>query len=214
MNNITNPISSNQVTEVAVRKPACMDNCGNTLNDWLKWLAEKQCEVNWSLVDTTCLDNFFGADCKKDLKSIIEKMIQAICTLQQITVAPDCPGCGSGSGDCCTIVEEVLVLEERWNNVDAGNPARATLINGFVELSGRINGGSTLNPIIVLPNVFRPSFARRVPFAFAFALPNVSNEHPFMNIGIDGNVQIVWSGVSPGSTLNGDIFLDGIRFKL
>ena len=44
MNNcVTEPISSNQVIEVGLRKPRCFDFEGNTLNDWLKEISEKLC---------------------------------------------------------------------------------------------------------------------------------------------------------------------------
>jgi len=39
----TNPISSNQVIEVGLRKPKCFEFEGNTLNDWLKEISEKLC---------------------------------------------------------------------------------------------------------------------------------------------------------------------------
>ena len=52
MNNcsVTNPISSNQVTEVGLLKPKCATFNGNSLNDWLKWLAEKECEIDWKSI--------------------------------------------------------------------------------------------------------------------------------------------------------------------
>lgn len=39
----TNPISSNQVIEVGLRKPKCFRFTGNSLNDWLKFMSEKIC---------------------------------------------------------------------------------------------------------------------------------------------------------------------------
>lgn len=48
----TDPISSNQVIEVGLRKVRCMDFDDNTLNDWLKWLADEVC----------CLKNDFETE--------------------------------------------------------------------------------------------------------------------------------------------------------
>ena len=89
MSKITNPISTTQVTEVSLLKSDCMDFCGNTLNDWLKFLVDKQCEIDWSRVDTSCLDAY-SCPTDKNLKSIIEKLINAVCTLQQTTTSGCC----------------------------------------------------------------------------------------------------------------------------
>lgn len=215
INKITNPISTNQVTEVSLLKPSCADFCGNTLNDWLKWLAEKQCEVNWKNVDTTCLDNYYKNPCEKTLKTIIEQLITAVCTLQT-TTGSECCSCGTGGGGSSSseTVEE-LELAQRWFNVNATDTAKAYLKDGWVKLSGRINGGSILNPIATLAlSSFKPTFERRVPFAFAFNMPNVVNEHPFLKIDTSGVISIVWVGTSPSSTLNGDVYFDGIQFKI
>ena len=39
----TQPLTTNQIIEVGLRKPKCLDMEGNTLNDWLKTIAEKVC---------------------------------------------------------------------------------------------------------------------------------------------------------------------------
>jgi len=39
----TNPVSTNQVIEVGVRKPKCFDFDGNSLNNWLSYIAEQIC---------------------------------------------------------------------------------------------------------------------------------------------------------------------------
>lgn len=39
----TNPLSSNQIIEVGLKKAKCLDFTDNTLNDWLKFLSEEIC---------------------------------------------------------------------------------------------------------------------------------------------------------------------------
>ena len=39
----TQPLTTNQVIEVGLRKPKCFDFEGNTLNDWLKEISERLC---------------------------------------------------------------------------------------------------------------------------------------------------------------------------
>jgi hypothetical protein len=39
----SDPISSNQIVEVGLRKPKCVSFSDNTLNDWLKWIVESIC---------------------------------------------------------------------------------------------------------------------------------------------------------------------------
>lgn len=208
--NITNPISSSQVTRVNLLKPDCLNVCGDSLNDWLKALAEKHCEVDWKSVDTSCLESLYGA-CSNDksLKSIVELLINSVCTLTTVN-----SGC-TESADCnCSgnIQEAVLPLLERWDNQNPLNRATVYLKDNFVTLKGRISGGSTLVTIANLPVDFRPAYERRVPFAHSFNLPNTSNEHPFLRISTNGNIDIVWVGTAPSTSLNGDIYLDGITF--
>lgn len=40
---VTEPLSSNQIIEVGLRKPKCFDFENNTLNDWLKFISEELC---------------------------------------------------------------------------------------------------------------------------------------------------------------------------
>lgn len=39
----TQPLTTNQIIEVGLRKPKCFDFEGNTLNDWLKNISERIC---------------------------------------------------------------------------------------------------------------------------------------------------------------------------
>jgi len=57
----TQPLTTNQVLEVGLRKPKCFDFEGNTLNDWLKYLAETICELqgtDCSIQDLTVNSNW------------------------------------------------------------------------------------------------------------------------------------------------------------
>lgn len=42
---ITDPYTTNQIVEVGVRKPKCFTFTGNTLNDWLKFIANEYCAI-------------------------------------------------------------------------------------------------------------------------------------------------------------------------
>lgn len=63
MNNCTtDPISSNQVVEVGLFKPKCLDFAGNSLNDWLKFLAEEICCIKTELSNPEIIDLAVGSD--------------------------------------------------------------------------------------------------------------------------------------------------------
>lgn len=203
-----NPVSSNNVRVDGLMKPDAMKVCDDNLNTWLKWLVDKQGEIDWKTVDISCLTQYDNI-CDKNLKTIIELLISRVCALQA-TLPGDC----AANTSCCDIVESNITLLDRWANQNNANPAKATIQNGWVKLSGRINSGSTLNDIMQLPLEATPAFEKQVPFAFAFSLPNINNEHPRLKITTSGVVSMVWSGSTPVSTLNGDIFLDGITYKL
>lgn len=203
-----NPVSSNNVRVDGLMKPDAMKVCDDNLNTWLKWLVDKQGEIDWKTVDISCLTQYDNI-CDKNLKTIIELLISRVCALQT-TLPGDC----AENTSCCDIVESNITLLDRWGNQNNANPAKATIQNGWVKLSGRINSGSTLLDIMQLPLEATPAFEKQVPFAFSFSLPNNFNEHPRLKITTSGVVSMVWSGSSPVSTLNGDIFLDGITYKL
>lgn len=50
---VTDPISSNQVIEVGVRKPKCFDFKDNSLNDWLKFIATELCCLKEELEESS-----------------------------------------------------------------------------------------------------------------------------------------------------------------
>jgi hypothetical protein len=204
MSNIINPISTNQVAEVSLMKPDHANFCGNTLNDWLKWLVDKQGEINWKAVDTACLT----LGCDKNLKSIIEALIAKVCTLEQDSGC----GCGSGCGPS-PLLNYPLVLLERWANVESNNPATGYIQDGWVKLSGTINAGSTLVPIFNVPADLIPTNTKRLTFSHSYSLPNVANEQPFLQISTSGVATMVWTGITPVTSLIGSIFLDGIQYK-
>ncbi len=208
------PISSTQVNVDGLIKPDSALFCGTTLNDWLKYIVEKQGEIDWKTVDTSCLEAYSQV-CDKNLKTIIELLIERVCTLQSLIPGCDCcGGSGTTTGDCCNEDVYTLELGVRWVNVDSTNPAKAYVSNGRVELSGRITGGSTLLTFANLPSQATPSFEKRLPFAFGFSLPNINNEHPFIRVSTSGDLDLVWSGSTPASSLSGYISLDGISYRL
>lgn len=49
---VTEPLSSNQIIEVGLRKAKCLDFDGNTLNDWLKFLSEELCCLKTNFEET------------------------------------------------------------------------------------------------------------------------------------------------------------------
>jgi len=200
---ITNPISSNQVTEVPILKPDCADFCGRDLNAWLKWLVDQQCKYNWKNFDISCLDTTIP-DCEKDLDTILKVIVENICTL----------GLTSGDSGCCgecTQDSINLILERGWEDFAIQSPAQAIRDGNIVHLKGRISGnGSTFVPIASIPDItFRPNYTRRVTFANTFFL---SASRAELEIGSDGNINIVWSGVTPNVSQTGDIWLDGVSF--
>ena len=149
---ITNPISSNDVVEVGIPKSKCATFCGNSLNDWLKWLAEDKC-VDWTSIDTTCLRDFLedGDTSDQDLLKIIELLVDTVCVLtteiDQLT--------------CCDTTSVVLDLQNEWIS-DYGAP-KAVKKGGVVYLTGLITNGTST--IAQLPVGYRPNRTVFVPVA-------------------------------------------------
>lgn len=202
-----NPISSYSVRiDGLVNDQLNGLGCDPNLNKVLELLLIKLQNVEgvFSNVDISCLDPYM---CKKTGKEVLQLLIDRMCTLQNLD--QDC----QSSSNCCAVSEYDLTLLNRWTS---GNPTqpKAYLNNGWVKLSGKIGGGSTLMPIIQLPSQVTPTEERRLPFAFSFSLPNINNETPFLKITTAGIIELVWSGSTPASTLTGSIYLDGLSYKL
>jgi hypothetical protein len=203
-----NPLSSLSV-RVDLLKPTVNDFRGNTLNDWLFYLISKQNEIDWTSVDISCL-TAYSQTCNKDLKTIIELLIERVCTLQSIGFG----GCTPSTSDCCNEEVYTLTLNDRWINDDSANPAKGYLNNGRVELSGLITGGSTLIPLLTLPTELIPTFEKKLPVAITASLPDTVNEHPFLKITTTGTVELYWTGATPLTSIGGKISLDGISYRL
>jgi hypothetical protein len=167
MNNITNPISSNQVTNVNLLKPACADFCGKTLNDWLKWLADQHCKYDWTALDLTCLQEITDScpDCDEgNLKKIIEKMLLAICAVNTKADA---------IVDCCSNNTYYPTLDTRWALVSGSSPIKARLNNGVVHLDGQVTSGSSSVQICTLPVDIRPLVTTVVPIATSYPVSDL-----------------------------------------
>lgn len=203
----TGPISSTQVVEVPLLKPKCADFCGTDLNSWLKWLAEKQCEYDWTKVDVTCLQELLStcADCDQDLKSIIEKLIEAVCklneeltTLEDTLTPPEAP--------CCEREEITLTLLDRWEDVLGDNPAKAFKQNGQVFLQGQIDTGSIFNVMFTLPAGYRPAQPRYIPICHDYSVADIRGIRIAQNG--DATLEIVGTPIIQ----DGFISLDGVNF--
>jgi len=184
MDTITNPISSNSVVQVDIPKPRCFKECGNSLNDWLKWLAYDKCITDWSTIDVQCLKDFLGNDdCEDiDLEKIITLLIEATCQLVD-----------TSSLNCCNSTTVNLTLENSWTS---DNLVRVTKKNGSVWLDGLVSGGSST--ITTLPTGYRPSRQRLIPIV----CEGIS-EVGWLTISTDGEII-----VSAPSEITGDVSLD------
>lgn len=91
---IINPISSKQVVDVNILKPACVNICGNTLNDHLRWIEEKLCSlttpectvetIDWNSFDVTCLRTILDESCLCDTTQavLMDLVIRSICAIK------------------------------------------------------------------------------------------------------------------------------------
>jgi hypothetical protein len=206
----TGAISSNQVVEVPLLKPKCADFCGTDLNSWLKWLAEKQCEYDWSTVDVTCLQQLLDtcADCNQDLKTIIENLIEAVCqlntnfnNLESSLTPPEVP-----EAPCCTRTEITLDLLDRWEDVLVNNPAKAFKQDGRVFLQGQIDTGSVFNVMFNLPAGWRPAQPRYLPVCHNYSTADIRG----IRIAQNGDATLVIVGTP--TVQDGFISLDGLNF--
>lgn len=148
---ITNPISSNDVIEVGVAKPKCFTDCGNTLNDWLKWLAYDKCATDWSTIDISGIEDYLndGDTSDQDLEKVVQKIIDAVNSLID-----------SNESNCCDTTTEILTLKNSWTS---STQAKATKKNGTVFIQGEVTAGSGV--IATLPLAYRPTRARYIPVA-------------------------------------------------
>lgn len=242
---ITAPISSNQVTEVGLLKPKCATFKGNTLNDWLKWIAEEQCKVDWSKFDLTCLQSLIQEPplCEQDTQQVIESLIQAICAVSvkaSVTLGGDLSGTpgtasvikiqGKPVASTAPVAGQLLKWNgTQWepandisgettvslnpsNNWLATQPLLAIKKGNYIALKGIAKFGDVSTVISTLPAGYRPSYNLRVPIRSLNTFLSTSEES--LQIGTNGNIQLVYKGVSPNVNSSQEIFLDGISFYL
>ena len=82
-NCITNPISSNQVTDVDLLAPDCLGLCGNSLNDWLKAIANKMCECDYENFDINPIQDLLQQEPTELSQCVIlNALVEAVETLK------------------------------------------------------------------------------------------------------------------------------------
>lgn len=176
MDIITNPISSNSVTEVGIPKPKCFTDCGNSLNDWLKWLAYDKCVTDWSTVDTQCLREYLGDTdtSDQDLEKIISLLIEATCAIMDSEIV-----------DCCSATSVNLTIDPAWTTSSVN---RATKKNGIIYVEGLITGSNGF--VTTLPIGFRPITTRNIPIA---CLDNTTQA--YVTVESNGDITVVATGI-------------------
>lgn len=192
----TNPISSNQVCEVGILKPKCATFSGNTLNDWLKWLAENECEVSWADLDLTCITDLLGTcECEQTKKYVIETMLAGICKALEI------------QSECCSGTVMEINLESDWV---ASRTPYATRKGNVVTLSGRVTSGNYNGIIGYLPQDAWPDSLIVTPVAHEIA-PSASYII-FLQIGTDGSLRLFFNGSTPADGSSRAVYFDGINY--
>lgn len=203
--NVTNPISSNQVVDVGVKKPRCAKFNGNSLNDWIKWLADEQCCIDWKSFDMTCLTDYTGdcADCEQDQKKVIKNLNAAVCKL-------------------ITALTTVVVADPPLETINVTNP---NLLNSWatytdshvyvfkqtnrVSMQGLVNLGDSGSTCYILPVGYRPTNDLQFLGLYSGGTPWLA----LINVLASGLVQISVPGMTGYPIDIGDyVSLDSISF--
>lgn len=194
---ISNPISSNQVCEVDLLQPKCMCT-GNTLNDWLKWLAEKQCECDWENFDLSPISGLLEQEPTDITQCVVaESLVEAVSTLE------------GQMEDCC---EEVLynIPEEDWTPTRA---IRALKKGKYVVLTGAAQANVSYTATIAnLPSDLYPSTNLQFPIAHDFS-PS-ADYNIFLRILTTGEIKLSFTGTAPTYGAARTVYLDGVTFFL
>lgn len=200
---ITDPISSNQVIEVGLFKPKCADFKGNSLNDWLKWLADTECAVDWKNLDVSCITDYIDncAVCDQDQTKVITLLKDAICKLitDVSKLTPTVP------------TETQLItdntLQNSWKTF-TGSQVRLAKEGKMISLSGLINLG-TLNTICyTLPVGYRPLTQQKF-----IGLYTISPFFTHITVATNGDITVTVPSGVVGSVSSGNyVALDGIQF--
>lgn len=196
--NVSNPISTNQICEVGILAPDCLNLCGNTLNDWLKALAEKQCECDWANFDLSPISDLIAQEPTTITECVVANaLVEAINSLQ------------TDVEDCC---EEVLynLSEEDWT---PSRPLRALKKGKYVVLTGAaVANVSYTSDIANLPSDLYPSTNLYIPVAHDFA-PS-SSYNVFLRILPTGEIRLYFTGSAPSYGTARTVYLDGVTFFL
>lgn len=195
---ISNPISSAQVCDVNLLPPACLCLQGNTLNDWLKALAEKFCECNWSTFDLSPIQPLLEQE-PTELSQcvIVESLVEAVATLN------------SNLDSCCEEVE-YSIPEEDWT---PSRPLRAIKKGRMVTLTGAaVANVSYTSDIANLPSDLFPSTNLYIPVVHDFA-PS-SSYNVFLRILPTGEIKLYFTGSAPVYGAARTVYLDGVTFFL
>lgn len=195
---MTNPLTSTQVIEVGLLKPRCAKFQGNTLNDWLKWLAEKHCEIDWSKIDLTCIKEYLDTcdDCIQDQKVVINTLVQGVCKALQ------------SQAECCLEIVKPITLVGAWSVVR--NPkylkrGRVITMTGAIQISSDYT-----SVMFTLPVGDRPETELIMPVATSFTQSNTYKID--LRIGANGDVNILFTGTPPAPGTTRIVYLDGITF--
>lgn len=193
---ITNPVSSNQVVEVGLFKPRCATFEGNSLNDWLKWLAEKQCEIDWTTFDLSCLQSLLTTvnTCEQTQKIVIQSIIDSICQLKTLNVS-----------ESLNTVEP----EHGWTSTQT---IRTLKKGSLVTLSGVVYNGNVTQSICTLPQECWPAYTIRIPVYHENSY--VTTYAAYLQITSSGVVSLAFRGTSPSITNSQPVYLDGISFMV
>ena len=202
MNNCSNcvsdPISSNQVVDVNLLKPSCADFCGNTLNDWLKWLADKQCEFDLSDTDLDTIKELLEQEPTEiNIQTIINSVIEAISNLYNL------------QQECCDQEEYQLVADE-WTEV---RTLRALRDGRQVTLTGSATASTGYTGVIcTIDPEITPSFNLTIPLAHDFA--PTTDFNVFLRVLVTGEIRLQFTGTTPSGGSSRTIYLDGVSYFL
>lgn len=195
---VSDPILSSQVTDVDLRMPKCMDTCDNSLNGWLKWLAEKQCECDWESYNLEGIQPLLQAEPTTiSLCTIVSSLLEAVETLS------------NDLETCCEEVEYTLQADE-WTatrTLRALKKGRQVTLTGSAVANVSYTGTITnLHPDII------PANSLTIPVAHDFAPSSTYNI--FLRISSLGGLTLNFSGSAPAYGAARTVYLDGVTFFL
>lgn len=195
---ISNPINSNQICEVDILAPDCLCLEDNSLNSWLKALAEKQCECAWESFDLSGIQSLMEQEPTiLNQCTITQSLVEAVETLKEQT------------DTCCEEVEYPLT-ELDWT---VTRTIRALRKGRMVILTGALQANvSYTADIIQLPTELYPSTNLFMPIANDFA-PSASYNVQ-LRILPTGVIKLNFNGSAPSYGSARTVYIDGVTFFL